>query len=473
MLKGRSTIQLFDAATGKKLLEQKDTNMVTNALDIIANLKEKTGLFRWWQKTLVNSNFNFNKVKVSPFTSMLPLYSKALGGLLLWDSAIPEDPSKVIPPKGVYEVGHAGEPYSGTDIYKGSYNENESGEISGGWRHVWDFDTDKANGTIKCLSLTSRHGGSIGYHGCYDGDTNALYNFFFFHEKDEIDDALVTTHGIFWDGDENGALLYLRSMGDGSLRLYKKAGTSIWYTELPDPNNISLSSTGLNLGEKVMLPITLTKTICSVYVYQNQIHELALTSVNQLVHRVFSLEGEEKSKKVLNLPFSYRNISIITPAVYRDGYYYCIPRQDMDIVKLDEEGREVGKIPLLDNLNDDIYGVMINEYNNEIILSVRLYGVGSNYCRTVVINDKDEISRRSSDTRPAVMFNSIISDLGVYPQYVKTDDSDGLFVYFADPSGGVTPLLNTGYLATVNNLQMPITKNSAQTMKITYEIYDE
>lgn len=472
MLKGRSTIQLFDAATGKKLLEQRDTNMVTNALDIIANLKEKTGLFRWWQKT-GTSNFNFDKVKVSPFTSMLPLYSKALGGLLLWDSAIPEDPSKVVPPKGVYEVGHAGEPYSGTDIYKGSYNVNESGEISGGWRHVWDFDTDKANGTIKCLSLTSRHGGSIGYHGCYDGDTNALFNFFYFHESDDLDYAQTKTHGIYWDGDENGSPIYFRNMGNGSLRLYRKSGTSVWYRELVDPNSISLSRTGLQMGEKVTLPITLTKTDGSLYVYQNEIHELAMTSNSQLVHRVFSLEGEEKSKKVLDLPVSYRNITIKTPAVYRDGYYYCVPRQDKDIVKLDEEGNEVGRITLLDGPDDDIYGAMINEYNNEIILCLKPYGGGTNYYTTAVINGKDEVSRRSNGGRPSVMYNSFFTNIGAYPQYVKTDDSDSLFVYFADVSGSITPLLNTGYLATVNNLQMPITKTSAQTMKITYEIYDE
>ena len=475
MLKGRSTIQLFDAATGKKLLEQSDTNMVTDALDIIANMRDKTGLFRWWERKISVSNILVSdRIKVSPFRAMLPLYKKALGGLLMWDSAIPENPSQVIPPPGVYEVGHAGEPYSGTDIYKGSYNENESGEISGGYRHVWDFDTDKANGTIKCLSLTSRHGGSIGYHGCFEGDTNSLFTFFYFHEGDRADESATGNNGIFWEGDENGAFLYIRSMGDGSLRIYKKSNTSIWYSDLPDPNKIPLLSDGLRLSGKVMLPITLTKSACSVYVYQGQIHELALTALNKLIHRVFDLDGEEISKNELDLKFSYRDINSKIPAVYRGGYYYCIPRTDMDIVKLDKEGNEVGRIPLLKETNDDIYGVMINEYNNEIILCLRPYtGGGISYYTATVINARDEISKRSGGARPDVVHDTATSYIGAYPQYVKTDDSDSMFVYYADLNGGVTPLLNSGYLATINNLQMPITKTSAQTMKITYEIYDE
>ena len=473
MLKGRSTIQLFDAATGKKVLEQSDTNMVTNALDIIANMKDKMGMFRWWIKRCVTSSYDLaERLTVSPFVQMLPLYKRALGGILLWDANIPEDPSIMLPPDGVYELGHAGGPYGGADIFRGSYNENESGEISGGWRHVWDFDTDKANGTIKCLSLTSWHGGNVGYHGCFEDDIYPLYNFCYLHSDSRFEGAYTSELRLQWSGDEPGTLIYLKMMENGSLRQYKRYKTTLFYADLPDPNNISIMSEGLKWKEKVMLPVTLTNNYSSVYVYRNQIHELALLSVNRLQHKVFSMEGKEISTKVIELPFSFLNSYCYYPAVYRDGYYYCVPRSVQDVIKLDENGQELARIPLLENQSDELRGVMINEYNNEITFTVKYWTNLESETVPAVLNSRDEIAMRGNKTKIAVTCNTSI-ETGAYPQFFKTDDQQGPFVYFAEMCGSITPLINSAYLATINNLQLPITKTSAQTMKITYEIYDE
>ena len=37
----------------------------------------------------------------------------------------------------------------------------------------------------------------------------------------------------------------------------------------------------------------------------------------------------------------------------------------------------------------------------------------------------------------------------------------------------LTPAVMSTYIATINNLEVPIVKTSAQTMKIVYEIYEE
>ena len=83
--------------------------------------------------------------------------------IMLFDENIEENPEIIFKPVNVNIVGHAGSAYSGTNVMRGSYNTNESGEIENGYRHVWDFGTDKANGTIKCLSLTSLNGGNNAY----------------------------------------------------------------------------------------------------------------------------------------------------------------------------------------------------------------------------------------------------------------------------------------------------------------------
>ena len=41
-----------------------------------------------------------------------------------------------------------------TDMRRGSFNTNESGDITGGRRFVWDWATDRGNGTIKSVGLT-------------------------------------------------------------------------------------------------------------------------------------------------------------------------------------------------------------------------------------------------------------------------------------------------------------------------------
>lgn len=64
-----------------------------------------------------------------------------------------------------------------SDSTVGTYNENESGIIENGkgYRHVWDFGTDKSNGEISCICLTTKRRimpaakccGTNGYHNTF------------------------------------------------------------------------------------------------------------------------------------------------------------------------------------------------------------------------------------------------------------------------------------------------------------------
>ncbi len=155
MIKGKSTIQLFNAQTGKLEHQEENSNIVTKAIEDILNYNDPFGL------AVRRKNSYY------PQKTLYPFPTTAFGGIFLWNGNIAEDPSITMPPDGILETGHAGGQYSGTNQYRGSYNTNESGSINEegrrGYRHVWDFGTDKANGTIKCLSLTSALGGDSGY----------------------------------------------------------------------------------------------------------------------------------------------------------------------------------------------------------------------------------------------------------------------------------------------------------------------
>lgn len=57
--------------------------------------------------------------------------------------------------------------YVGNNLRRGSYNVNESGQITGGYRFVWDWSTSQGNGDIASVCLTRARFGAIGLN--YNG----------------------------------------------------------------------------------------------------------------------------------------------------------------------------------------------------------------------------------------------------------------------------------------------------------------
>lgn len=84
-----------------------------------------------------------------------PIPTGALGGIMLFDGALDNSMSNVAFPSSVKLVGYAGQTAVTGDSLRGSVNLDESGKITNGYRTVWDFATDQANGTIAALSRTS------------------------------------------------------------------------------------------------------------------------------------------------------------------------------------------------------------------------------------------------------------------------------------------------------------------------------
>lgn len=74
-------------------------------------------------------------------------------GCLLTDAQ--EDPSLMMIGHSSNITAQAGDDaYSGTYTKRGSFNETESGVITGGVRHVWDWSTSQGNGVINSVCLT-------------------------------------------------------------------------------------------------------------------------------------------------------------------------------------------------------------------------------------------------------------------------------------------------------------------------------
>lgn len=149
-IKGHSIIELKNVKTGE-VERHEDDNMVTNALSLF--LKD------------------LGFLSISPITNNDTLrnnpISQLMGGLLLFDDNITEDVNTVICPGGLKMVGNGayGVSANGEDgvTELGSWNANESGWGSdGSYRMVWDYSTTQANGIINCACLTSANHGYIG-----------------------------------------------------------------------------------------------------------------------------------------------------------------------------------------------------------------------------------------------------------------------------------------------------------------------
>lgn len=153
MIEGKAEIILTDEGTGEveSVLE---CNMVTNAVRDLVSMNPG-GLL--WNAPL-NDRFR-----------IVPLCPNAIGGVLLFSEALPEDPDSYFAPGSAWPVGYASNvPDATEDPLRGSYNPKESGPTPDGYRLVFDFATDRANAEIACVCLTSAQGG-LGYEGSVNG----------------------------------------------------------------------------------------------------------------------------------------------------------------------------------------------------------------------------------------------------------------------------------------------------------------
>lgn len=163
MLKGKTTIQLFDAKTGEKTDEVTKTNLVTNAVrNALGGPFNQLASGNDWANGMKSIDRLYRLPKGKNFAQAL------YGGVMIFSKPIVEDVDHCLP--SIEEIksfiGSANQSASdGSDSFRGSINEGES-EIGTNYvKFVWDFKTNECNGDIASICLTSDVGGVMGY-GC-------------------------------------------------------------------------------------------------------------------------------------------------------------------------------------------------------------------------------------------------------------------------------------------------------------------
>lgn len=446
MLHGHAKIELTNVHTGKKEVIEKD-NIVTNAMKDI--------LSRWG---ILSGGGVCN-------TAYLPVINKAMGGLLLFDNTIDANANNYFYPNPAVAAltGYAGNVTSdGNDTKRGDYNFSESGAISNGYKFVWDFGTDDANGEIAALALTHAATGYHGYNVDYEiirNDTNGTSNV---PNSGQYKGMGVSSGmNIYFSLDTFGKLVSInddgeivgiddRTAGKIVVKKNKIITTNLMLNDtlnmykLIDSHTIDINDSNFETnsycwadGEdgyyygirNVNHGIRICKINKSTYEY-TAVSQYNFDNTNENVGTVSSISGSGTTWR-----YGY-----MYPAVIRSGYIYTInntdklikiplnnPTETTEVSSVSASGHAVSKLPngviTTNNLwvdsNDATYAKAARNYTTQQYL----------YSKTMMI------------------FCGATSGGGSGEQYLCPN-----------------PL----YLATINNLDGAIEKTAAKTMKITY-----
>lgn len=148
VLRGDVTIQLKDDLTGKVKFEERGHNMLTNGLASALNGCP-------WDMNKIDGCYDGVAGTVFKTT---PLFSQLLGGVILFPSALGNDPDLLFPPFSNSPTAYSSmEAYAQTDSKQGTFDSVSSGEITNGFRFVHTWGSAYGNGQVASLGLAPRN----------------------------------------------------------------------------------------------------------------------------------------------------------------------------------------------------------------------------------------------------------------------------------------------------------------------------
>ena len=490
--KGKSTIELRNAETGELEFKTEDENMVTNAAHNIIN-HEFDGFF--------GNNLRYDK----PYLALTPLYKQCFGGLLLFDKNITENIENIIISNNINQVGHAANPYIGANPERGSLNAVESKEINDrkGYRFVWDFGTDKANGTIRSVALTSFGGGITGQYGQSQYSENSgdarepFYGVFIesngakyglVNQNSQIGGISTTSQLTSYDLGRVYPIGFFKNINILLGASYDLAPyyltNSIIFKEIEfSRKDFGLFDTDNSIKIETEKTVTSTKKFCAPFELHTdgeKIYSLAVTGDNTfdfIVINSETLEIEfEESYTVQDASFIQYTTGVSTgannhSAVYFDGYFYIKSASQYSEpaagYRLYDKYYRINKNDLSDysiiefDFSSDFssgFQMFIYMYSFNGLLCVRSSTARSSY-RILMRNGKvlknKYIAYRQVENRYCK------KPMLFYASYIPITNRPVSTLYYA---------VYGPFLSTINNLSTPVVKNETQTMKVTYEI---
>lgn len=491
IIKGRTTIQLFDKETNELVHESVDENIVTDAVANIVSLSGKD-----FVKGHRGGAYNPSFYHLSHIT---PVATQLFGGILLFANNIDESQDTIFPPVGSIPVGNAGSPYAGANPYRGSYNQAESGVISSGtqpigYRHVWDFNTDRANGTINCICLTSVLGGNTGWKSrklfhagndaAFDTDsgidvplagTTSLPSKPFAtptttRNSSVIDKCLkseITCRLLYVD--EAEGYIYFALPGSTTnpgviIRVKHAASLSVGLLDSVNPYEGGTHETYLTMGKtsfKYLNFIEFDKA-------SGNVRYIETTSTSAFVDEIYHPTAGLVSSKTISIAGSGSTLatSPSVPPFFYKGFYY-VQTNDSKLLKVTDTG-SIEQTFDIAGLTGGQYIAVFSEVLDRVILRTTLHSYS--YPGVAVLFDGvtlETFRTGENETNALACFANCSNPVGP-GMYLSIS-----YIYSAPQAERLMYQFFSNYLATINNLATPVIKTSSTTMKITYDLYSD
>ena len=415
MLKGKVKIQLFDALTGREVDRREGHNIITNAAHYLTNGAPYGLDRRTWGNTAANQQTDWSDI-----------YSKVFGGILVFPSSITESAAHLFEPLSNYPVGYGsmlGQDVS--DSKSGTYNGVESGPITGGFKYVYDFGTSQGNGSWDTVCLTSAKGG----YGYIEGRTDGtIFDSYFRRE--------IGTNTCYIGSTSNYAYFISEFYGTATL-----SRLAIRPFEIPLYGNDiqGVSATVLTVADTDRIFID-GENDC--------IYKLEISGQNLTVTR-YNDEDDLTDTTVYNI-----TSPLTVPEYNRGRYDFCV--RD-GYLYMGNRGTKVIKINLTTPADNDEITVTAHTHAYSVIgMSIR--PTGDIYRFPDIIDENDDVHTIGS----ADVSGPSLDFANWYNNWAVCDRSDY----------GYAGAIDTTYLATIKNLDSPITKDASKTAKITYELVE-
>lgn len=407
-IEGVAEIELTNVHTGEKE-RYVEKNMVTNALQYIANAR-------------VNG--------MALIDSIAPLYGGGLGGILIFSENIEENPDIVVPPGNIECIGYAGtEAYAGKDERRGSKNITETQRLDDGAKLVWDFATNQANGTIKCLSLTSGIGGNcgLGSEGGVDYTHTHMIKY--------------GTSGAISGGKYDMEYDWIASKTNNviTIKRYKRPNTKIMITCDYARRGIAESFT-MDVSDNTSISIEFQQDVNNLYF----IGVKAIGNDTNVDIRIFNKNTQQVTKK-----------TVLVAGIKLSGWY--------PLLKTPYIYMWSGSVMYKINLENPTDVVKINtlaesSYHEYSIIGNRIYTPRS------IVDENDKALKFKSTNFSYNERNCA---------YYQADQTGLVYITTYGVGNSHDYYLYSAYLATINNLATPVIKTADKTMKITYTIREK
>lgn len=449
MIKGKTEIVLTDVHTGrsKKILEH---NMMTNALNEIF---KQEGYMKD-ASIMYDSTFQ-------------PPYQKVLGGILLFDKAIPENASSYFAPAGtnLTACGVYGVKNSTADTLRGDFNSDESvvDTNARSVKYVYDFATSKGNGTIASVCLTSLNGGYSSYGAPAYGGTGQSASFFLnTGDRENMRGGDTGTIAVDYTNDQvitftpstsgsyiNAITIKKRRAHMKTIPLIQsaKATGTLISTKTISIDNIYSGNYSWNYDKTANIFYLVGSTSSSSISSGGTFRVIAI-SLDTLTAQTYNLANPLDEPLFTYAAYVYDGCVYIANS-NRDKVCRIRLADDSDFTEISAVKYAFYSLPLAFTLECRIY---VPSNQNETVTNqpFTIIDTATNTVRTTQSSTEYYSSYSNRRFVPVIG-----SDIMMFESFGAT------YEHFCVPCN---------YLATINNLSAPVKKTEAQTMKVIYTI---